>query len=238
MISKVGAKNRSLVLKLISVLGLSSATILHEISEPEKSVVPQRRWCHITNDFWRTGVSKENWVISIKYVPVGILIPPNHYLNQCWHLIDDVLWHLVSSQFKASAQTTFVRHQAIIWTSAGLLSIETHWTDFIEILIRMQTFSFRKMHLKISFRKWLPFCLCLSVLTMQMLCCQGSLTNMTLCEISMTKAWIGNSIGCFICDVITHPCHDINGNSAKRPLWVGHGLIIITWICEFWLEMA
>ena len=37
-------------------------------------------------------------------------------------------------------------------------------TNFSEILIKIHTFSFKKMHLKLSFVKWLLFCLGLSVL--------------------------------------------------------------------------
>ena len=48
------------------------------------------------------------------------------------------------------------RRQAIIQTNAG--------TNFSEILIWIQTFSFKKMHLKMSSAKWRPFCLGLNVL--------------------------------------------------------------------------
>ena len=51
------------------------------------------------------------------------------------------------------------RRQAIIWTSAGLLLIGPLWTNFSETLIEILTFSFKKMHLKISYAKWRPFCL-------------------------------------------------------------------------------
>ena len=47
--------------------------------------------------------------------------------------------------------------QAIIWTSAGILSIGPLWTNFSEILIGIQTFSFKKMHLKMLSGKWRPF---------------------------------------------------------------------------------
>ena len=56
------------------------------------------------------------------------------------------------------------RRQAIIWTSAGILSIGPLGTNFSEILIGIQTFSFKKMHLKMSSVKWRPFCLGLNVL--------------------------------------------------------------------------
>ena len=56
------------------------------------------------------------------------------------------------------------RRQAITWTNAGILLIGPLGTNFIEILIGIQTFSFKKMHLKMSSAKWCPFCLGLNVL--------------------------------------------------------------------------
>ena len=56
------------------------------------------------------------------------------------------------------------RRQAIIWTNAGILLIGPLGTNFSEILIGIQTFSFKKMHLKMSSAKWRPFCLGLNVL--------------------------------------------------------------------------
>ena len=58
------------------------------------------------------------------------------------------------------------RRQAIIWTNAGILLIEPLGTNFSEILIGIQIFSFKKMHLKMSSAKWRPFCLGLNVLTL------------------------------------------------------------------------
>ena len=56
------------------------------------------------------------------------------------------------------------RRQAIIWTNAGLLLIGPLGTNFNEILIEILTFSFKKMHLKVSSAKRRPFCLGLNVL--------------------------------------------------------------------------
>ena len=56
------------------------------------------------------------------------------------------------------------RRQAIIWTNAGILLIGPLGTNFSEILIEIQTFSFIKMRLKASSAKWRPFCLGLNVL--------------------------------------------------------------------------
>ena len=56
------------------------------------------------------------------------------------------------------------RHQAIIWINVGILSIGPMEINFIEILIEIETFSFKKMHLNMSSGKWPPFCLGLYVL--------------------------------------------------------------------------
>ena len=54
------------------------------------------------------------------------------------------------------------RRQAIIWSNAGILLIGPLGTNF-NFLIEIDTFSFKKMHLKSS-AKWRPFCLGLNVL--------------------------------------------------------------------------
>ena len=50
------------------------------------------------------------------------------------------------------------RRQAIIWTNARMLLIGPLGTNFSEILIGIQTFSFKKLHLKTSSAKWRLFC--------------------------------------------------------------------------------
>ena len=54
--------------------------------------------------------------------------------------------------------------QAIIWNNAGILLIRHLGTNFNEILIKILTFSFIKMRLKVSSAKWRPFCIGLNVL--------------------------------------------------------------------------
>ena len=56
------------------------------------------------------------------------------------------------------------RHQAIIWTSAGILSIGPLWTNFSEMSIKIQTFSLKKLCLKMSSVMCCQFCLSLNVL--------------------------------------------------------------------------
>ena len=57
-----------------------------------------------------------------------------------------------------------VRRQAITWTNARILLIGPSETNFSDILIGIQMFSFKKMHLKMSSAKWRPFCLGLNEL--------------------------------------------------------------------------
>ena len=56
------------------------------------------------------------------------------------------------------------RCQAITWTNAGILLIRSLGTNFSEILIEIDTFSYKKMHLKMPSAKWRPFCLGLDML--------------------------------------------------------------------------
>ena len=56
------------------------------------------------------------------------------------------------------------RRQAIIWTNAGILLIGSTGKNFNAIFIEIHTFSFTKIHLKMSSGKWRPFCLGLNVL--------------------------------------------------------------------------
>ena len=55
------------------------------------------------------------------------------------------------------------RRQAITWTNADLLSI-VPLTYFTEILMEIQLFSLKKMHVKILSAKWQPFCFGFNVL--------------------------------------------------------------------------
>ena len=49
------------------------------------------------------------------------------------------------------------RRQTIIWINPAILLIGPFGTNFSDILIEIQTFSFKKIHLKMSFAKWRPF---------------------------------------------------------------------------------
>ena len=55
--------------------------------------------------------------------------------------------------------------QAIISTNAAILLTEPLGTKFGEILMEIHTFSVKKMHLKMLFAIWRPFCLSFNVLS-------------------------------------------------------------------------
>ena len=58
------------------------------------------------------------------------------------------------------------RRQAIFWTNDGILLIRTLGTNFSEILSKIHSFSFKKMHLKMLYAKWWPCCLGLNAIMM------------------------------------------------------------------------
>ena len=65
------------------------------------------------------------------------------------------------------------RRQAIIWTNAGILLIGPLGINFNEMLIEINIFSFKKMHLKLSSAKWRLFRLGLKELIPEALRGQG-----------------------------------------------------------------
>ena len=112
------------------------------------------------------------------------------------------------------------RRQAIIWTNAGILLIGPLRMNFSDILIEINTFSFNKMHLKMSSAKWRLFRLGLNVLTglltatlpahissSSLLSWQqnGPLNDMIAIQVLFTYTW-----ACFSCDnsvAITKRCN-------------------------------
>ena len=107
-----------------------------------------------------------------------------------WRKYASLSWVIIGSDNGLSP----VRRQAIIWTNAGILLIEPLGTNFSEISIGIQRFSFKKMHLNMSSAKWRPFCLALNVL---------SWAYIILLKFG---AWISNYKIHFDMDVITYPC--------------------------------
>ena len=99
--------------------------------------------------------------------------------GQVMHIYISKLAIIVSDNGLSPGQ---LQRQAIIWTNAGILLIGPLGTNFREILIEIYTFSFRKMHLKMSSGKLRPFCLSLNVLSI-------TPCYMTNCAIKGAPLW-------------------------------------------------
>ena len=100
------------------------------------------------------------------------------------------------------------RHQAIIWTNDGLLSIGPLATNFSEISIEILTFSCKKMRLKVSSAKWRSFWLGLNVLTQE----RPTFVSHT-CGIKWISIWIQQLI---------HPHHQAN---QMKIMWFHTSLL-------------
>ena len=77
-----------------------------------------------------------------------------------WYIYVSIDWTIISSDNALSP----IWHQAIIWTNDDVYSIKPYGTHFNEILFKIQKFSFKEMHLKISSVKQWPFRFSLIVL--------------------------------------------------------------------------
>ena len=84
------------------------------------------------------------------------------------------------------------RCQAIIWTKTGILLIGPSGTKFNEILFKIHTFSFKKMHLKMSSGKQRPFCL--SLILVLLVC--NPVSSLLLSVSCVHKGWASNSSIC------------------------------------------
>ena len=90
--------------------------------------------------------------------------------------------------------------------SAEILLIRPLGTKFSEILIEIHTFSFKKMHLEMSYAKWRPYCLGLNVLiTKSGISTLGGLWTILV----TTQSWVA-------CPHWS-PSVFIGGNRAKPP---------------------
>ena len=97
------------------------------------------------------------------------------------------------------------RRQAIIWTNAGILLVGPWGTNFSEILIGIETFSLKKMHLKMLSAKWRPFCLGLNVLKILCPAALGRLAThwfLCYCQVNFPRA-----IMLYVCHVLCSKSH-------------------------------
>ena len=134
------------------------------------------------SDWWLRYLSWNCPQMNVNIGSGNDLVPSGgHYQSQCWprsmSTRSCILTHWGRVTHIYLRNLTIIgsdnglslgRRQAIIWTNAWISIIEPLGTYFSEIAIGIQSFSFKKMHFKMSV-KWHPFCLCLNVLKLQRL---------------------------------------------------------------------
>ena len=103
---------------------------------------------------WHSYMFPSIWIMCL--LPVNILTHWGRVMHICVSKLT-----IIGSDYGLSPG----QRQAIIWTDAGILLMRTLVTNFSEKLREIHTFSFKKMHLKLSSAKWHPFCLDLNVFT-------------------------------------------------------------------------
>ena len=139
------------------------------------------------------------------------------------------------------------RRQAIIWTNDGILLIRTFRTHFSEILSKMHTFSFKKMHFKMSSGKWRPSCLGLNELNywgqVTYICIRkqghrSSVVQIMACHLGLLPflTWISNYIHYKVWDQITYPFINFNSANIEVKEWISNFIIkfivnVITYPC-------
>ena len=113
--------------------------------------------------------------------------------------------------------------QAIIRTNAGLLSIGPLRTYFSENFIKIQQFSLKKLHVKMSFAKCRPSCLGLNVLNVVYICCSWWRWVMTVvyvfgerCRVNDTQR-LGRLLVMWSADASVRARRLVRGNQ------IGHG---------------
>ena len=130
----------------------------------------------------------------------------------------------------------------IFWNNPGLLLIEILGTNFSEISIGIQTFSFTKMDLNMSSAKWRPFCLSLNVLMIYMLFQKLrnedtesiNQTSTKLKENEPYKKKSGNVPTVAITvRLIFHSLYDIScWIDRKKHFFSAHKMFYQTWFCS------
>ena len=119
-------------------------------------LVPKRNWCDFENAIFQSCL-----VIAIFRSSYDNALKLTHW-GRVTHICVGNLTIIGSDNGLSPG-----RRQAIIWTNAGILLIRTLGTNFSEILGEIHSFSYSKIHLKMSSAKWRPFCLGLNELMPQ-----------------------------------------------------------------------
>ena len=119
------------------------------------------------------------------------------------------------------------RHHAIIWNNTWILLIGHLGTNFSVISIEMQTFPFKKMRLKVSSAKFLPFCLGFSVIIgtrqrrMWISICRMSHRVLSLTPV-MFFVWLDYCINKRVCRIVRRIRFGIHLQSSGQYIGQGH----------------
>ena len=134
-------------------IGISVIRLLAHIST---AAVPCAKFCidHLLEFGWEWNK------FSRKLKRDGEIL---HKMDPCTQSVNSCVGKLTS--IGSDNGLSPVRRQAIIWTNARVLLIGPVWANFNEILVGVQIFPFRKMHLHMSSANLRPVCLGLNVLT-------------------------------------------------------------------------
>ena len=89
-------------------------------------------------------------------------VKESKFIEAEWHIYASVNYTIIGSDYGLLPDWC---QAIIIRTNARILLIGPLGTNFSEILIKIHTFNFKKMPLKMSSGNWWPFCLSLNVLT-------------------------------------------------------------------------
>ena len=110
-------------------------------------------WCTINPCGAETGISRDNssWYHGGLYLLSLRCHVLTHWGRATHICVSEII--IIGSDNGLSPG----RRQAIIWTNAGILLIRTLGTNFSEILGEIHSFSFSKIHLKMSSAKWRLF---------------------------------------------------------------------------------
>ena len=124
-----------------------------------------------TQDYDRPNTVRPHYNVILFYVTKDLTWGWCHIVPRIFTMYAVTHWSQVTH--KCISKLTIIgtdngsspgRRQAIIWNKVGILLIWARETNFSEILIKIYTFSFKKMHLKLSSGIWRPFCFGLNVL--------------------------------------------------------------------------
>ena len=127
-------------------------------------LVPAYKIAMEMSPFWHKFIRWLQWKLSFQQLPVQSerkYLKKYRYIHICvydhkTHHITQLRCHLHLIHWGRVTHTC-VSKLTIIWTNPGILFIRTLCTNFGEISSEVHTFSFTKLHLKMSSAKWWQF---------------------------------------------------------------------------------